>query len=95
MEGNAKMRNAVSHHGITQANKLRVPARQAETSAVMKQRDKQIKPTRKGHVKTQNLAFAPCGVRKNPYVRPGRGTSIANACRCHNQRMTTIAARKG
>ena len=30
MEGSAKMRNAVSHQVITQANKLRVPARQPE-----------------------------------------------------------------
>jgi hypothetical protein len=97
MEGNEKTRNAVSHHGIMQANKLRKPARQAETSAAMKQMAKQVSPTLKGQVKAQNLAFAPSCVRKYPYVRPECGTSIVKACLCHNQtkRMATTAPRKG
>jgi hypothetical protein len=80
-----------------QANKLREPARQPETSAAMKQMDRQVNPALKGQVKTQNPAFAPSGFRKYPYVRPERGTSIVKACLCHNQtkRMTTTAARKG
>jgi hypothetical protein len=87
----------VSHHGITQANKLRKPALQAETSAATRQMDRQVNPTVKGQVRTQNLAFAPSGVRKYPYVRTECGTSIVKACLCHNQtkRVTTTAARKG
>src|SRR5216684_1039443 len=97
IEGNEKIRNAVSHHGIMQANKLRKPARQPKTSAAMKQIDRQVNPTLKGQVKAQNLAFAPSGVRKYPYVRPECGISIVKACLCHNQikRMATTAARKG
>lgn len=80
-----------------QVNKLRKPARQAEASAAMKQIDRQVNPTLKGQVRAQNLAFAPSGVRKYPYVRPERGTSIVKAFLCHNQtrRMTTTAARQG
>src|SRR5260370_41940422 len=97
IEGSAKIRNAVSHHGIMQANVRRAPARQPETSAAMKQTDRQVKPTLNGQVRTQNLAFAPSDVRKYPYVRPERGTSIVKACLCHNQikRMATMAARNG
>jgi hypothetical protein len=58
IEGNAKIRNAVSHHGITHANKPRKPARQPETSAAIKQTDRQVKPTLKGQVRTQNRASA-------------------------------------
>jgi|ERR1700686_4555649 len=96
-EGKEKIRDAVSHHGIMQANRLRNPARQAETSAAIKQIARQVRPTLKGQVKAQNLAFAPSGVRKYPYVRPECGTSIVKACLCHNQtkRMATTAARKG
>ena len=97
IEGNEKIRNAVSHHGIMQANKLRKPARQAETSAPMKQIDRQVNPTLKGQVRAQNLAFAPSGVRKYPYVRLECGTSNVKARLCHNQtkRMATTATRKG
>jgi hypothetical protein len=51
----------------------------------MKQTDRQVKPTLNGHVRTQNLAFAPSGVRKYPYVRPARGTSVVKACLCQIQ----------
>jgi hypothetical protein len=79
------------------ADKKRKPARQAETSAAMKQIDRQVSPTLKGQVRIQNLAFAPSGFRKYPYVRPERGTNIVKACLCHNQtkRITTMATRKG
>ena|SRR6202035_1660228 len=97
MEGNAKTKNVASHHGIMQANKRRKPARQPVTSAAMKQIDTQVNPTLNGKVRTQNLAFAPSGCRKYPYVRPECGTSIVNACLCHHQikRVASIAARKG
>lgn len=97
MEGKEKIRNAVTHHGIVQANSPRKPARQADTIAAVKQIDKQVKPTLKGQVKVQNPAFAPSGVRKYPYVRPERGTSIVKACLCHSQtkRITSTATRKG
>jgi len=97
IEGSEKIRNVVSHHGIMQANKLRKPARQTETSAAMKPIDRQVNPTLKGQVKTQYLALAPSGVRKYPYVRPERGTSIVKACLCHThtKRMATTAAREG
>jgi hypothetical protein len=87
----------MSHHGIMQANKLRKPARQAETSAAMKKIDRQVNPTLKGQVRTQNLAFAPSGVWKYPYVRLECGTSIVKVRLCHAQtkRITITAARKG
>src|SRR6267143_3756765 len=96
-EGSEKIRNAVSHHGIMQANKLRKPARQAETTAAMKQIHRQVNPTLKGQVKAQNLAVAPSDLRRYRYVRPGCGTSIVKACLCHSQtkRITTTVARKG
>ncbi len=97
IEGNEKIRNAVTHHGIVQANSPRKPARQADTSAATKQIDKQVNPTLKGQVRVQNPAFAPSGVRKYPYVRLERGTSIVKARLCHNQtkRITITAAKKG
>jgi hypothetical protein len=97
IEGSEKIRKAVSHHGIMQANKLREPVRQAETRAAMKQIDRQVNPTLKGQVKVQNLALAPSGIRKYPYLRPECGTSIVKACLCHSQikRITTTATRKG
>jgi hypothetical protein len=80
-----------------QAAKRRKPARQAENSAAMKQINRQANPTLRGQVRVQNLAFAPSGFKKYPYVSPERGTNIVKACLCHNQtkRMTPIAARKG
>src|ERR1700722_3609305 len=97
IEGSAKIRSAVSHHGIMQANERRLPARHPETSAAVKQTDRQVKPTQNGQLRTQNRAPAPSGVKKYPYVRPELGTSIVNACLCHSQirRMTMMAARKG
>jgi len=97
IEGIEKIKNAVSHHGIMQANKPRKPARQAETTPAIKQMDRQVKPTLKGQVRAQNLAFAPSGVRKYPYVRPECGTRIVKARLCHIQtkRIATTAAKKG
>ena len=97
IEGNEKIKNAVSHHGIMQAIKPRRPARHAEISAAMKQIDMQANPTVKGKVRVQNPAFAPSGVRKYPYVNPDRGTSVVKACLCHNhtKRMASMAARNG
>ena len=79
------------------ADKKRKPARQDETSAAMKQINREVNPILRGQVRVQNFAFAPSGVRKYPYVSPERGTNIAKACFCHNQtkRITPMAARKG
>jgi hypothetical protein len=97
IEGKEKIKNAVSHHGITQANKRRKLARQADTRVSVKKKDKNTNPTLNGQVRVQNLAFAPSGFRKYPYVSPERGTSIVKACLCHSQitRMAITAAKRG
>lgn len=56
----------MTHQGIVQAKRPRKPARQADTIAVVKQRNKQVKPTLKGQVSVQNAALAPSGLRKYP-----------------------------
>ena len=58
IEGNAKTRNVVTHHGSTQANNPRRRARQPETSAAIRQATRQVRPTQKGQARTQNLASA-------------------------------------
>src|SRR5258707_5529964 len=85
MDGRAKTMNAASHHGIMQANERRAPARHPKTSAAMKQIDRQAKPNQNGKERTQSRAFAPCGWRKYPYVRPVCGTRRVKACLCQNQ----------
>src|ERR1700693_604489 len=85
IEGSAKIRNAVSHHGIMQANERRAPVRHPETSAATQQIARQVKPTQSGQSRTQNRAFAPSGLRKYPYVRPDSGTNFVNDCLCQNQ----------
>jgi len=47
--------------------------------------NRQADPNLNGQVRVQNQAFVPFGVRKYPYMRPERGTSIVEACLCHNQ----------
>src|ERR1700730_10073048 len=93
IEGSAKTKHAVSHHGIMQANERRAPVRHPETSAAIQQITRQAKPTHSGQSRTQNRAFAPSGWRKYPYVRPEGGTNMVNACLCQTQieRIATMA----
>ena len=97
IDGSAKTINAASHHGIMQANERRAPARHPRISATRQQTDRQAKPNQNGSKRTQNLALAPSGWRKYPYVRPVCGTRRVKACLCQNQivRITTTAARNG